>query len=199
MKITRALAALGLTVAACVLPSQAASADPITECAGNPPGESLLEPYPDDPRWFIHCDGRRAYVKECPAGLVWSAVPQRCEWPENAGVQLPVDYALTAGTARLDGASRTVRNLSATLDPGLKGEKITFTTADGTVLCTAITHTVQGDNAKGPSMAKCDSRPGLLLPVDALLRGYRANYAGNTVSDVPLAEPGSAIGAVRLL
>ncbi|WP_181138696.1 hypothetical protein [Streptomyces sp. Ru73] len=33
-----------------------------------------------------------------------------------------------------------------------------------------------------------------------LLRGYRANYEGNTIADnVPLADPGSAGGAVRRL
>jgi len=139
------------------------SEDIINGCDG---GESCLYSH-WDPRYFIQCDQTgKAFVKSCPKGLEWNSKRKTCDWPQNANI---VQGPLTASPATLLVAKKQLIALHA--DLSLIGEKVTFKTLDGMLLCEATT----GENG----VATCSSPAGLSPIIENLRKGYMASYAGN--------------------
>lgn len=163
-----AVVALGLAVA----PATAATA---TEgsCAGGVTGRL---PRVQDQRFYVQCGGGVATVVACPTGQVFAPEPQLCDAPERVRpAVVTLATAATSGPARLNGLLFGVKNLSATVriadaPAGLDGVPVTFTTVGGRTLCTAVTDQF--------GAARCDTPARLTVPLDEILRGYRANYAG---------------------
>lgn len=139
-------------------------------CAGGVTGRL---PRPQDQRFYVQCGGGIATVVACPTGQVYAPGTQLCEAPEL--VRPAVATATTAGPAKLNGLLFGVKNLSTTVriadaPAGLDGVPVTFTTVGGRTLCTAVTDQF--------GAARCDTPARLTIPLDELLRGYRATYAG---------------------
>ncbi|MCX4777265.1 carbohydrate-binding module family 14 protein [Streptomyces sp. NBC_01264] len=139
-------------------------------CAG---GVTVRLPRPQDQRFYVQCGGGTATVVACPTGQVFAPGTQLCEAPEL--VRPAVATVTTAGPAKLNGLLFGVRNLSTTVriadaPAGLDGVPVTFTTVGGRTLCTAVTDQF--------GAARCDSPARLTIPLDEILRGYRATYAG---------------------
>ncbi|RJQ71964.1 hypothetical protein D5S17_26650 [Pseudonocardiaceae bacterium YIM PH 21723] len=173
------LAVISVAVAAFLAP--VAAADPVSrDC----PGPNQYYADPDDATLFWECSNGIAYRFDCPAGLFWDTTLLTCNYPE----QVPVNVSTTtAGTARLSLDPLGLTDLNARFDAGPsvgRWATITFTAADGTVLCTA-----QADNS---GYASCDAEPGALETVADLLAGYTATYAGKGS-----VTPSSGHGSVR--
>lgn len=139
-------------------------------CAGGVTGRL---PRVQDQRFYVQCGAGVATVMACPTGQVYSPEPQLCAAPEL--VRPAVGTVATAGPAKLNGLLFGVKNLSTTVriadaPAGLDGVPVTFTTVGGRALCTAVTDQF--------GAARCDTPARLTIPLDELLRGYRANYAG---------------------
>ncbi|MCP3757663.1 chitin binding peritrophin-A domain-containing protein [Streptomyces sp. TBY4] len=188
--VVRALASLAALATGAVLalgvgavPAGAAEGS----CAGGATGRL---PRLQDHRFYVQCAGGVATVVTCPTGQVYAAGPQLCQAPEL--VRPAVATVATAGPAKLNGLLFGVRNLSTTVriadaPAGLDGVPVTFTTLGGRTLCTAVTDQF--------GAARCDSPARLTIPLDELLRGYRATYAG--IGGIYL--PSSATAPVSLL
>ncbi|MFF4321507.1 chitin binding peritrophin-A domain-containing protein [Streptomyces sp. NPDC001568] len=164
-----ALLALGLAVApAGAAPAAGAAAAGVGEC-----GADGRLPRPQDHRFYVQCAAGVATVHACPTGQVFAAGPQLCDTPDR--VRPAVATLAGAGPAKLNGLLFGVKNLNATVritdaPAGLDGVPVTFTTLGGRQLCTAVTDQF--------GAARCDSPPRLTIPLDEILRGYRATYAG---------------------
>ncbi|WP_328297726.1 chitin binding domain-containing protein [Streptomyces sp. NBC_00435] len=176
---TGAVLALGVGVA----PAGAAEGS----CAGGATGRL---PRVQDQRFYVQCAGGVATVLACPTGQVYSPAAQLCDVP--AQVRPAVATAATAGPAKLNGLLFGVKNLSTTVriadaPAGLDGVPVTFTTLGGRLLCSAVTDQF--------GAARCDTPARLTIPLDEILRGYRANYAG--IGGIYL--PSSATAPVALL
>ncbi|MFF3017628.1 chitin binding peritrophin-A domain-containing protein [Streptomyces sp. NPDC057939] len=157
-----ALLALGLAAAPAV------AAPGVDRC-----GADGRLPRPQDHRFYVQCAAGVATVHACPTGQVFAAVPQVCDTPDR--VRPAVATVAGAGPAKLNGLLFGVKNLNATVrivdaPAGLDGVPITFTTLGGRPLCTAVTDQF--------GEARCDSPARPTIPLDELLRGYRATYAG---------------------
>ncbi|WP_405494772.1 hypothetical protein [Streptomyces sp. NBC_00096] len=131
-----------------------------------------------------------ATVVACPSGQVYSPAAQLCDAPGQ--VRPAVATVATAGPAKLNGLLFGVRNLSTTVriadaPAGLDGVPVTFTTLGGRTLCSTVTDQF--------GAARCDTPARLTIPLDELLRGYRANYGG--IGEIYL--PSSATAPVALL
>lgn len=138
----------------------------------------------------MQCAGGVATVVACPTGQVYAPAAQLCGAPEL--VRPAVATVATAGPAKLNGLLFGVKNLSTTVriadaPAGLDGVPVTFTTVGGRTLCTAVTDQF--------GAARCDTPARLTIPLDELLRGYRANYAG--IGGIYL--PSSATAPIALL
>ncbi|MFD3875141.1 carbohydrate-binding module family 14 protein [Streptomyces sp. NPDC058623] len=130
-------------------------------------------PRPQDHRFYVQCKAGIATVHACPAGQVFAAGPQLCDAPDR--VRPAVATLAGAGPAKLNGLLFGVKNLNATVriadaPAGIDGVPLTFTTLGGRTLCTAVTDQF--------GVARCDTPPRLTIPLDEILRGYRATYAG---------------------
>ncbi|MCX5197771.1 chitin binding domain-containing protein [Streptomyces sp. NBC_00249] len=164
-----ALLALGVAAA----PATAATASTAEERCGT--ADSRLA-RPQDHRFYVQCHAGVATVLPCPTGQVFSPVPQLCDAPERVRPAAPTALAAAVrGPARLNGLLFGVKNLSATVridgaPAGLDGVPVTFTTLGGRTLCTAVTDQF--------GAAGCDSPARLSIPLDEILRGYRASYQG---------------------
>ncbi|MFI5620116.1 chitin binding peritrophin-A domain-containing protein [Streptomyces sp. NPDC051567] len=148
---------------------------------------------PQDHRYYVQCAGGVATVLPCPAGQVFAAALQACDLPGRVRPAAATEaVASTAGPARLNGLLFGVKNLSATVriadaPAGLNGIPVTFSTLGGKPLCTAVTDQF--------GAARCDGPERLTVPLDEILRGYRASWAG--IDGIYLAS--SATGPVALL
>ncbi|MDA5285393.1 chitin binding peritrophin-A domain-containing protein [Streptomyces sp. NPDC054904] len=147
-------------------------------------------PRPQDHRFYVQCAAGIATVHACPTGQVFSPGPQICDTPDR--VRPAAATVAGAGPAKLNGLLFGVKNLNATVrivdaPAGLDGVPVTFTTIGGRQLCTAVTDQF--------GAARCDSPPRLTVPLDEILRGYRATYAG--IGGIYLAS--SATAPVHLL
>ncbi|WP_424214638.1 hypothetical protein ACN20G_22620 [Streptomyces sp. BI20] len=180
-----AVAALGLPLA---LAGPAGAAGPAPRAFAGCSGQERL-PRPQDDRFYVQCAGPLATVVACPADLVFLPALAACGAPTGPA---RATVTATGGPARLNGLLFGVKDLSATVrkadgEPGLDGVTVTFTTVGGRTLCTAVTDQF--------GAARCSSPTGLNLPLDELLRGYRAQYAGQGA----VYTPSAGTGAVRLL
>ncbi|MFG2622519.1 chitin binding peritrophin-A domain-containing protein [Streptomyces sp. NPDC048507] len=178
---TASLAFLALGIA--VTPAAAAPTEP--RC-----GADGRLPRPQDDRFYVQCVNGVAIVLPCPAGQVFAAVPQVCDLPER--VRPAVATEITAGPARLNGLLLGVKGLHSTLrmngaPAGLDGVPVVFTTVGGKLLCTAVTDQF--------GAAGCDAPARLTIPLDEILRGYRATFQG--IGGIYTAS--SAAGTVSLL
>ncbi|MGW6707522.1 chitin binding peritrophin-A domain-containing protein [Streptomyces sp. NPDC054956] len=190
LRIARGLAALAALAAgaAVALGAGAATATAAEgSCAG---GATVRLPRAQDQRFYVQCGGGVATVTACPTGQVYAPALQVCDDPER--VRPAVATVATAGPAKLNGLLFGVRNLSTTVriadaPAGLDGVPVTFTTLGGRILCTAVTDQF--------GAARCDTPARLTIPLDEILRGYRANYAG--IGGIYL--PASATAPVSLL
>ncbi|MCX5299476.1 carbohydrate-binding module family 14 protein [Streptomyces sp. NBC_00193] len=156
-------------------------------CAGGATGRL---PRLQDQRFYVQCAGGVATVVPCPTGQVYAPGTQLCEAPEL--VRPAVATLTTAGPAKLNGLLFGVKNLSTTVriadaPAGLDGVPVTFTTVGGRTLCTAVTDQF--------GAARCDTPARLTIPLDELLRGYRATYAGTG----GIYLPSSATAPIALL
>ncbi|MFD9457115.1 carbohydrate-binding module family 14 protein [Streptomyces sp. NPDC059985] len=172
-----ALLALGLAAA------------PAVGAAGDCGTDGRL-PRPQDHRFYVQCAAGIATVHACPTGQVFAPGPQVCDAPDR--VRPAAATVAGAGPAKLNGLLFGVKNLNVTVrivdaPAGLDGVPITFTTLGGRQLCTAVTDQF--------GAARCDSPPRLTVPLDEILRGYRATYAG--IGGIYLAS--SATAPVSLL
>ncbi|MFE2285857.1 chitin binding peritrophin-A domain-containing protein [Streptomyces sp. NPDC059443] len=173
LRIVKGLAALAagavLALGAGVAPASAAEGS----CAGGVTGRL---PRVQDQRFYVQCGGGIATVLACPTGQVYAPERQLCDDPERVRPAVATAaVAATAGPAKLNGLLFGVKNLSATVriadaPAGLDGVPVTFTTLGGRTLCTAVTDQF--------GAARCDTPARLTIPLDEILRGYRANYAG---------------------
>lgn len=137
--------------------------DQINGC-DNP--ESCIYPH-WDPRYFWQCTQvGTCKANLCPEGLFWNEKRKTCDWLAQRTTK---QAAMTTGAARFDAKKRQILGLSA--DIGLIGEKVTFRTRSGALLCSATT------GANG--IAKCDSPVGLKGTVASLTAGFVATYEGN--------------------
>ncbi|MFI5868207.1 carbohydrate-binding module family 14 protein [Streptomyces sp. NPDC051546] len=182
---------VAVAVAGLAGPAQAAPQDPPPQ--GHCDTNRLL-PDGSDATKFIQCDtGNQPVVKTCPEGTAFNAPQELCDWPQDAQSATRV----TAGTARLSVLPLGVTGLKATVAfetgggfLGLQNAKVTFTSAAGSVLCTAVTD--------GAGHASCDAT-GLLATVDQLLRGYTATYTGTTLDGTPILTGSTGKGTITLL
>ncbi|MFJ1767868.1 chitin binding peritrophin-A domain-containing protein [Amycolatopsis sp. NPDC088138] len=144
-----------------------------------------------DPQYFYTCDlAYRPTLAKCPGDLWFNEDPDVvvCDLPENVRA-----YG-TGGTvatqqARLRKLPLKVIGLSATLNPGIVGEKVTFTSYGNVTLCTATAVAISRDKAT----ATCDSQGALGdlgATLDGLLRGYKVTVAN---------DPRTATGTIALL
>ncbi|MFJ9339458.1 carbohydrate-binding module family 14 protein [Streptomyces sp. NPDC101733] len=136
-------------------------------------GPDARLPRPQDHRFYVQCTAGITTVLPCPAGQVFAAVPQICDAPER--VRPSATTVATATPARLNGLLFGVKGLGTTVriadaPAGLDGVPVTFTTVGGRLLCTAVTDQF--------GEAHCDTPARLSIPLDEILRGYRANYLG---------------------
>ncbi|WP_371615051.1 chitin binding peritrophin-A domain-containing protein [Streptomyces sp. NBC_00454] len=176
LRIVKGLAALAAGAAFAlglgVVPAGAA-ATAEGSCAGGVTGRL---PRAADQRFYVQCGGGIATVLACPTGQVYAPERQLCDDPERVRPAVATAaVAATAGPAKLNGLLFGVKNLSATVriadaPAGLDGVPVTFTTLGGRTLCTAVTDQF--------GAARCDTPARLTIPLDEILRGYRANYAG---------------------
>ncbi|MET9609035.1 chitin binding peritrophin-A domain-containing protein [Streptomyces sp. NPDC006512] len=185
-RIHRGLAA----AAAGALLALGLAAAPATAATSAACGADGRLPRPQDHRFYVQCTAGVATVHPCPAGQVFAAVPQVCDSPDR--VRPAAATAAAAGPAKLNGLLFGVKNLNATVriadaPAGLDGVPVTFTTVGGRPLCTAVTDQF--------GAARCDSPARLTIPLDEILRGYRASYAG--IGGIYLAS--SATAPVSLL
>lgn len=163
--------ALGLAVAPAGAAGAAATAE--GSCAGGVTGRL---PRVQDQRFYVQCGGGIATVLACPTGQVYAPERQLCDDPGRVRPAVATAaVAATAGPAKLNGLLFGVKNLSATVriadaPAGLDGVPVTFTALGGRTLCTAVTDQF--------GAARCDTPARLTIPLDEILRGYRANYAG---------------------
>ncbi|MER5636518.1 carbohydrate-binding module family 14 protein [Kitasatospora sp. NPDC002227] len=180
---------LSATAAALLLalavPATAGAAEEPTPITRSCPGPNQYYGDPNDPTKFWECSNGVAYRFDCPAGLHWDTKLLTCNYPE----QVPFGRSTTkAGTAHLTLLPLGLANLNAHFEPpeGIgPWADVTFTAADGTVLCTA--------QADSHGNASCDADPSVLGLVGDLLTGYIATYAGEA------AEPSSGHGTIALL
>ncbi|MCM1972945.1 chitin binding peritrophin-A domain-containing protein [Streptomyces sp. G1] len=203
MKIRRVLASLALVAPLlAAVPTAAAAVSP-------PPANRDIRKRPggyyqhkQDGRYFYQCDNAyRPYRHRCPDGMLFNEEARPgpvCDWPDQVYTHgpRPAVTALRAEPALYDPDKRQVTGLTAVMKQGLIGEKITFTTMTGVVLCTATTDKPGGINAPGPdtiSTASCNSKTGLTIPAGTVLRGYKAVYA----EDSELAHPDHATGTIK--
>ncbi|MFD7032117.1 carbohydrate-binding module family 14 protein [Streptomyces sp. NPDC059917] len=180
-----ALVALGLALGPGAATATAAATAATGDC-----GASNRLPRPQDQRFYVQCANGVATVLPCPGGQVFDLGQQACDLPER--VRPAVATETTAGPAKLNGLLFGVRNLSTTIrmadgPAGLDGVPVTFTTAGGRTLCTAVTDQY--------GAARCDSPARLNVPLDEILRGYRATYGGID----GIYRPSTATGTVSLL
>lgn len=171
LAVAPATAATAATSAAAPTAATAATAE--GSCAGGVTGRL---PRVQDQRFYVQCGGGVATVVACPTGQVYAPEPQLCDAPERVRPAVAtLATAATAGPAKLNGLLFGVKNISATVriadaPAGLDGVPVTFTTVGGRTLCTAVTDQF--------GAARCDTPARLTVPLDEILRGYRANYAG---------------------
>ncbi|MFD4906963.1 chitin binding peritrophin-A domain-containing protein [Kitasatospora purpeofusca] len=133
------------------------------------PEPVLRRPERSDQAW--ECSNGVAYQFDCPAGLWWDTKLLTCNYPEQVAVDQK--STTTAGPARLRLLPLGLTDLHAHVDtgPGIgPWADVTFTAADGTVLCTA--------QADSNGNASCDASPNVLGLVADLLTGYTATYRG---------------------
>ncbi|MFJ4795615.1 chitin binding peritrophin-A domain-containing protein [Kitasatospora purpeofusca] len=167
--LSLAVPALAL-VCALATPATAASNE-YTGLSRPCPGPNQYYGDPNDPTKSWECSNGVAYQFECPAGLWWDTKLLTCNYPEQ--VLVDQKSSTTAGPAHLRLLPLGLTGLHAHVDtgPGIgPWADVTFTAADGTVLCAA--------QADGSGNASCDASPGVLGLVADLLTGYTATYRG---------------------
>lgn len=120
-----------------------------------------------DPRYFWQCDQSGACKAiACQDKLYWNHSRLTCDWLAHRTTK---QSTMTTAAAKFNAQTRQIVGMSA--DIGLIGEKVTFTTKGGVVLCSATT----GKNG----IAKCDSKVGLKGTTTNLTAGFVAVYEGN--------------------
>ncbi|MFI9333096.1 chitin binding peritrophin-A domain-containing protein [Kitasatospora sp. NPDC052868] len=187
-----AAACLALTAAAfATMPATAvAAADPVPDPTICIKSDGYYQ-HRVDPQYFYVCDGAyRPRLDKCPGGLWFNEDPGVlvCDEPEYVRAH-GTGGSVTAQQARLQKLPLKVTGLSATLSPGIAGEKVTFTSFGNVPLCTATAVAISRDKAT----ATCNSQGALGdlgATLDGLLRGYKV-----TVKD----DPRTATGSIRLL
>ena len=128
--------------------------------------QSCLYPH-WEPRYFWQCtQAGTCKATSCPDGLFWNQQRRTCD---HLASRTTKQAAMTTSAARFNAKKRQILGLSA--DIGLIGEKVTFRTRSGALLCSATT------GANG--IAKCDSPVGLKGNVASLTAGFVATYEGN--------------------
>lgn len=173
MRIHRAVLGVAFTLALAIAPGGTVDAHPTTF---SPPAEDLINGcenghaclYPHwDPRYFWQCDQSGACKAiACPDKLFWNQSRFTCDWLASRTTK---QSGMTTSPAKFHAQTRQIVGMSA--DIGLIGEKVTFTTKGGAVLCSATT----GKNG----IAKCDSKVGLKGTTTTLTAGFIATYEGN--------------------
>ncbi|GAA1251017.1 hypothetical protein GCM10009665_47150 [Kitasatospora nipponensis] len=194
MKKTLLSTAVSSVVLVCALAtSAAATSGPPTPVTNPCPGPNQYYGDPNDPGQFWECSNGIAYRFDCPANLWWDTTLLTCNYPEQVAVDRK--STTTAGPARLSLLPLGLTNLHAHFHAGAgfgPWADITFTAADGTVLCTA--------QADSHGNASCDADPAVLGLVAALLTGYTATYQGlGDQEGTPVIQPSSGHGTVALL
>ncbi|MDJ0381676.1 chitin binding peritrophin-A domain-containing protein [Streptomyces sp. G-G2] len=188
--ITRRVGRLLAGSALGALVAMGLGATPAGAAATGDCGATNRLPRPQDQRFYVQCANGIATALPCPTGQVFDLAQQTCDLPER--VRPAVATLTSAGPAKLSGLLFGVKNLSTTVrmtdaPAGLDGVPVTFTTVGGKTLCTAVTDQF--------GAARCDTPSRLNLPLDEILRGYRASYAGIT----GIYRPSSATGTIALL
>jgi hypothetical protein len=151
-----------------------------------------------DPRYFYRCDGAyRPTRLRCPDDVYFNEDRNVLACDALGDVRALGGFngtvTLRAGAAALKDVPFKVTGMSVTMSPGLVGEKVTFKTMSGKVLCIRGTESIGGEQSQGDSIATCDVKPEARGLTESLLRGYKVTYDG------AVAKPASASGPVKLI
>ncbi|AJE83283.1 hypothetical protein SLNWT_2907 [Streptomyces albus] len=167
-----ASSAAPLAAAAAPVAPGAGGADPLPgPCLDGPATGADIRPDGAAPGWFYRCSGKTPYRKPCPAGLHWSGLLAACDRPARARYATDLETEPVHSVAA--GPLRAHLTVEAEGTP-IAHARITFTTPEGTPLCTART-TVNGEAACTPRTRLPGGRP--------LSRSFTATYAGNGAAE----------------